>query len=107
MTDDKIKEMKNDALRKVEHHIDNQLHHILNVGIEIGKQMVKGKNEAKKPIVIIDKYACPVCSRDLVEQRAIGEDGWMDIHFKWCPDCGQRIDWGDEDGEYINRTRID
>lgn len=30
---------------------------------------------------------CPVCHRDIL----------MD-HFRFCPDCGQAIDWGNDDG---------
>lgn len=35
---------------------------------------------------------------------ACGRNLWMD-HFKFCPDCGQALDWGEEDNGCIFSNR--
>ena len=93
-------EWKKETLRRVENTIDNQLRHAINVGVEMGKQMVKGKNKPEKPVYKIDAWHCPKCnSEEIMTQKPLYDEdedkmvGWLDKQFEYCPECGQKIDW--------------
>lgn len=53
------------------------------------------KQIPKKPMISYDErvkenwYSCSVCAFGF---------GWKrTIHYKYCPDCGQKLDWSDEE----------
>lgn len=53
------------------------------------------KQIPKKPMISYDKRvkenwcSCSVCAFGFGWERT--------IHFKYCPDCGQKLDWSDEE----------
>ena len=64
----------------------NEKFKALNVALEaIDKQIPKQPIE-KSPWV----YHCPRCDSRTIEDAIIKK-------FKFCPDCGQALDWGDTD----------
>ena len=67
-------------------------HALITVKDAVNKQMpLKPQLEAdgySDGELVYDTWICPKC----------GEDYEIDYHdYKYCPDCGQRIDWGNED----------
>lgn len=61
------------------------------VPMKICPQML-GKVHGK---VIYDTAKCPVCHREFMEDLyGEGPDTW---ESDYCPDCGQRLDWGEND----------
>ena len=58
---------------------------------------LKERNTAKEPEIHENKrssvYTCPSCNLVLINKD---EKGWFcGKHYKFCPDCGQRIKWED------------
>lgn len=58
---------------------------------------LKERDTAKEPEVhknkFSDVYTCPNCALVLINKD---EKGWFcGKHYKFCPDCGQRIKWED------------
>ena len=58
-------------------------------------RFAKEKQIPKKPMISYDERvkenwcSCGVCAFGL---------GWKrTIHYKYCPDCGQKLDWSDEE----------
>ena len=56
---------------------------------------LKGRDTAKEPEIHENKrssvYTCPSCNLVLINKD---EKGWFcGKHYKFCPDCGQRIKW--------------
>ena len=76
----------------------------IGLGNEAAKRVVEARDMAinafekqipKKPMISYDERvkenwcSCGVCAFGL---------GWKrTIHYKYCPDCGQKIDWSDEE----------
>lgn len=55
---------------------------VLNIVIEAFEKQIP-----KKPIEKFPFDVCPVCDTVLLE------------HMKWCTQCGQKIDWSDNNAE--------
>ena len=58
---------------------------------------LKERDTAKDPEIHENKrssvYTCPSCNLVLINKD---EKGWFcGKHYKFCPDCGQRIKWED------------
>ena len=58
---------------------------------------LKERDAAKAPEIHENKrssvYTCPSCNLVLINKD---EKGWFcGKHYKFCPDCGQRIKWED------------
>ena len=58
---------------------------------------LKERDTAKAPEIHENKrssvYTCPSCNLVLINKD---EKGWFcGKHYKFCPDCGQRIKWED------------
>lgn len=58
---------------------------------------LKERDTAKAPKICKNKrsnaYTCPNCNLVLINKD---ETGWFcGKHYKFCPDCGQRIRWED------------
>lgn len=58
-------------------------------------QKLKERDTAKAPEIHENKrssvYTCPSCNLVLINKD---EKGWFcGKHYKFCPDCGQRIKW--------------
>ena len=58
-------------------------------------QELKERDTAKAPKICKNKhsdaYTCPNCALALINKD---ETGWFcGKHYKFCPDCGQRIKW--------------
>lgn len=58
---------------------------------------LKERDTAKEPEIHKDKfsdaYTCPNCKRVLIYRD---ETGWFcGKRYKFCPDCGHRLKWGD------------
>lgn len=58
---------------------------------------MKERDTAKEPEIHKDKfsdaYTCPNCKRVLIYRD---ETGWFcGKRYKFCPDCGHRLKWGD------------
>ena len=56
---------------------------------------LKERDTAKDPEIHENKrssvYTCPICNLVLINKD---EKGWFcGKHYKFCPDCGQRIRW--------------
>ena len=56
---------------------------------------LKERNTAKAPKICKNKhsdaYTCPNCALVLINKD---EKGWFcGKHYKFCPDCGQRLKW--------------
>lgn len=61
-------------------------------------EMLKRSKESQKPKVIhghySDTYSCPRCFYGLISKD---ETGWFcGMKHRFCPECGQEIEWGDE-----------
>lgn len=59
-----------------------------------GKQAETAKSNGIKNF---DTYRCPECGRIVAERtvvRSVYPDGF--IKYKYCKDCGQKLDWGDK-----------
>ena len=58
---------------------------------------LKERNTAKKPEIHKNKFfdvcTCPNCNLDLIHKDETG--CFCGKHYKFCPDCGQRIKWED------------
>lgn len=53
------------------------------------KVLGKWKPDYDPKLYYPDSYHCPSCSRQLRRDRS----------YKYCPRCGQKLDWSDKDGE--------
>ena len=58
---------------------------------------LKERDTAKAPEIHKNKrssvYTCPSCNLVLINKD---ENGWFcGQHYKFCPDCGQRLKWED------------
>lgn len=54
---------------------------------------------AHNSIANFDTYRCPECGRIVAERtvvKSVYPDGF--IKYKYCKDCGQKLDWGENDG---------
>ena len=64
------------------------------VAIDMAIQALE-KQIPKKPMISYDERvkenwcSCGVCAFGLCWKRT--------IHYKYCPDCGQKLDWSDEE----------
>lgn len=50
-------------------------------------------------ITNFDTYRCPECGRIVAERtvvKSVFPDGF--IKYKYCKDCGRKLDWGENDG---------
>lgn len=69
-----------------------------NTGLTPGQIMgLKERDAGKAPEIHKNKsssvYTCPSCNLVLINKD---EKGWFcGQHYKFCPDCGQRIKWED------------
>lgn len=68
------------------------LYHILKMAME---------NQIPQKIIIqteddreFEDFVCPKC-KDILQQRKKGAIRVTVYHFKYCPDCGQKLDWSD------------
>lgn len=58
---------------------------------------LKERDTAKAPLIhknkFSDTYVCPNCNLVFINKD---EKGWFcGKHYKFCPDCGQRLRWED------------
>lgn len=56
---------------------------------------LKERDTTKAPLIYKDKfsdtYVCPNCNLKFIHKD---ETGWYcGKHYKFCPDCGQRLQW--------------
>ncbi|HJD01006.1 MAG TPA: hypothetical protein H9750_00135 [Candidatus Mediterraneibacter excrementavium] len=69
-----------------------------NTGLTPGQIMeLKERDTEKAPEIHKNKrssvYTCPSCNLVLINKD---ENGWFcGQHYKFCPDCGQRLKWED------------
>ena len=49
----------------------------------------EGDGYDQKGVMVYDTAICPVCERHFEVD--------YDEHSNYCPNCGQRLDWGDDD----------
>lgn len=68
---------------------DTDQNHIQRLG------ELEDRDEAKKPVLDVDVWKCPTCGREVEYQKLINENAWLGGQFDFCPDCGQRLKWGD------------
>lgn len=70
----------------------DDIEEIINMSINaLGKQIAKKPIQPYKTNEIWDwHYDCPICKQIV---------GIGNIKDKYCNNCGQKIDWGDEDAE--------
>ena len=72
---------------------DNQLANVCDIANKaLEKQMPKqldyeGDGYADDGELIYDTAICRSCERKF--------EFYYDEHFNYCPDCGQKLDWGD------------
>ncbi len=66
----------------------------INIACDMAIQALE-KQIPKKPMISYDERvkenwcSCGVCAFDF---------GWKrTIHYKYCPNCGQKLDWGNEE----------
>lgn len=44
------------------------------------------------------EYRCPICESELIPTEFFTADGTEpDEKITWCPGCGQKLDWSDND----------
>lgn len=64
-------------------------------GLEVLRELVE-KETPRKPIEIKYKlfygWACPHCAHDISNNRKRKHQ-----KVQYCPNCGQKLDWGEED----------
>ena len=75
----------------------NEIKALYNIPLKNMEMIVQAleKQIPKKPMISYDERvkenwcSCGVCAFGL---------GWKrTIHYKYCPDCGQKLDWGNEE----------
>lgn len=60
-----------------------------------GKREPIGKEKPMKALFKDHTYYCPRCNYDLDHDPFDGSH-YYNQDFKYCPNCGQRLDWGKE-----------
>lgn len=59
---------------------------------ETPKEVINRKaklSEEKLHLLVLNDYRCPVCNRDTI----------FGYRCNYCRHCGQKLDWGEEDGK--------
>lgn len=88
------------------HHHDNRPHPLLDKAVEMA---IKALEEVQKYRKIGTMEECRAAMEKQTARKATTNHSWTHYHFfcpvckkevndmKYCPSCGQKLDWRDED----------
>lgn len=102
MTDEEVISQLKDLIRDRQSFVAEDIDHneVWLRDIEALKSAVESfvRQVPKKFKIDTDYAVCPVCNLRIDPQYMNGEILMQDF-YRFCPDCGQAIDWGDSDGK--------
>lgn len=90
------------------HHHDNRPHPLLDKAVAMAIQALEEVQQYRK---IGSVEECREAVKKQMEKKVITNHSWTHYHFycpickaevngmKYCPNCGQKLDWSDKDGD--------
>lgn len=93
--------MKDDEIRQSMASIENRVRHVYNQGFEAGRKAERKTDtceNAGEDYAEVDQFVCSKCGIELQDWHSVercddGEIIYHDYTFRFCPNCGRRIDY--------------